>query len=69
MTTLGTHRGDVYNGADDNASGVAALLEIAEAFALAAQNGKKPRRTILVFSRPMQRRSAPMVRCIMWKIP
>jgi len=44
---LGTHRGDVYNGADDNASGVAALLEIAEAFALAAQDGKKPRRSIL----------------------
>lgn len=30
---LGTHEGQVYNGADDNASGVAALLAIAQAFA------------------------------------
>jgi len=44
---LGTHRGEVYNGADDNASGVAALLELAEAFVIAAQDGKKPRRSIL----------------------
>jgi Zn-dependent M28 family amino/carboxypeptidase len=44
---LGTHRGEIYNGADDNASGVAALLEIAHAFALAAENGEHPRRSIL----------------------
>jgi hypothetical protein len=44
---LGTYRGDIYNGADDNASGVAALIEIAEAFALAAENDQRPRRTIL----------------------
>lgn len=47
---LGTYRGDVYNGADDNATGVAALLEIAEAFVLAAQKGLRPRRTILFLS-------------------
>lgn len=47
---LGTHRGDIYNGADDNASGVAALLEIAEAFVLAAKNGQRPRRTLLFLS-------------------
>jgi Zn-dependent M28 family amino/carboxypeptidase len=47
---LGMHRGHVYNGADDNASGVAALLEIAEAFALAAQEGQRPRRSILFLS-------------------
>ncbi|WP_332773049.1 M20/M25/M40 family metallo-hydrolase [Phenylobacterium sp.] len=30
---LGVRKGEIYNGADDNASGVAALLAIAEAFA------------------------------------
>lgn len=34
----------VYNGADDNASGVAALLQVAKAF---AQSGKKPLRSII----------------------
>ena len=47
---LGTYRGKVYNGADDNASGVAALLELAEAFDLAVQKGHHPRRTILFMS-------------------
>jgi len=37
----------IFNGADDDASGVAGLLEIAEAYALAAQNGTRPRRSIL----------------------
>ncbi len=36
--------GDVYNGADDNASGVVGLLEIAEAF---TRLDKKPKRSIL----------------------
>jgi hypothetical protein len=41
-------RGEVlYPGADDNASGVAMLLEVAEAFALAKQ---KPRRTVAFVS-------------------
>jgi Zn-dependent M28 family amino/carboxypeptidase len=44
---LGTYRGQVYNGADDNATGVAALLEIAEAFSIAGENGHQPRRSIL----------------------
>lgn len=35
---------DLYNGADDNASGTAAVLEIAEAF---ATTGLRPRRSIL----------------------
>jgi Zn-dependent M28 family amino/carboxypeptidase len=39
--------GEVYNGADDDGSGTVALFEIAEAYALAAQNGQKPRRSIL----------------------
>ncbi|MBE7490294.1 MAG: M20/M25/M40 family metallo-hydrolase [Planctomycetes bacterium] len=36
--------GEIHNGADDNASGVAAILEIAEAFATC---GRKPRRSML----------------------
>jgi hypothetical protein len=39
--------GEVYNGADDDGSGTVALFEIAEAYALAAKNGQKPRRSIL----------------------
>lgn len=45
---LGTEGELIYNGADDDASGVAAILEIGEAFKLAAQNGKGPRRSILI---------------------
>ena len=37
----------VYNGADDNGSGTVALLEIADAYALAARQGRRPRRTVL----------------------
>ena len=37
-------RGDVYNGADDNASGVATILEIADALA----QGKRPKRSIMI---------------------
>jgi len=44
---LGQHRGKTYNGADDNASGMAAVLEIAEAFSLASQNNNRPKRNIL----------------------
>lgn len=36
--------GEVHNGADDNASGVSAILEVAEAF---ASSGRKPRRSML----------------------
>jgi hypothetical protein len=38
------NRGQVYNGADDNATGVGCVLEIAEAL---AQSGVKPRRSFL----------------------
>jgi hypothetical protein len=41
---LGQRRGQLYPGADDNASGVAMLLEVAEAFALSVE---KPRRTLV----------------------
>ena len=37
----------VFKGADDNASGVAGLLELAEAYALATRAGEPPRRSIL----------------------
>ena len=38
---------EVYNGADDNASGTSTVLEIAEAFATSAKLGKQPKRSIL----------------------
>jgi Zn-dependent M28 family amino/carboxypeptidase len=41
---VGTRNGVLYPGADDNASGVAMLLEVAERFALRAE---KPRRTLV----------------------
>lgn len=41
---LGADQGEVYYGADDNASGTAGLLEIAEAF---ARNTQGPRRSVL----------------------
>ena len=41
-----TDRG-IFRGADDDASGVAGLLEIAEAYARASDRGKRPRRSIL----------------------
>lgn len=37
----------VYNGADDDASGTSAVLEIAEAFKKAAENGQAPKRSIV----------------------
>jgi Zn-dependent M28 family amino/carboxypeptidase len=38
----------IYNGADDNASGTSALLEIAQAFKKAKNNGFGPKRSILL---------------------
>ena len=38
----------IYNGADDDASGVAGLIEIAEAYRAAARDGDRPRRSILL---------------------
>ena len=39
--------GDVYNGADDDGSGTVAVLEIAEAFQKAANEGNGPKRSVL----------------------
>lgn len=39
--------GQINNGADDDASGTSAVLELAEAFTLAAEKGHRPKRSIL----------------------
>ncbi|OIQ30461.1 MAG: peptidase M28 [Bacteroidetes bacterium MedPE-SWsnd-G2] len=44
---LGSSDAMIYNGADDNASGTAAIMEIAQAFKTAEQQGFKPKRSIL----------------------
>lgn len=43
----GANGAAIMNGADDDGSGTVGLLEIAEAYALAAQAGRRPRRSIL----------------------
>ncbi len=40
-------QGEVFNGADDDGSGTVSVMEIAEAFAMAAKDGIRPRRSIL----------------------
>jgi len=44
---LGVRGEDIYNGADDNASGTTAVMEIAQAFAKAKKEGHGPKRSIL----------------------
>jgi len=44
---IGKKGDDIYNGADDNASGTSAVMEIAEAFLQAKNDGHGPRRSIL----------------------
>ncbi|NAS30000.1 M28 family peptidase [Flavobacteriaceae bacterium R38] len=43
----GVKNGEVYNGADDDGSGTVAVLEIAEAFKKAANDGVGPKRSIV----------------------
>ncbi len=43
----GVNGAQILNGADDNGSGTVALMEIADAYALAAQQGQRPRRSVL----------------------
>tara|TARA_Y100001933_G_scaffold238309_1_gene261958 strand:+ start:380 stop:1429 length:1050 start_codon:yes stop_codon:yes gene_type:complete len=45
---LGKHDTLIFPGADDNGSGTAATLEIAEAFMLAKMDGNGPRRSVLI---------------------
>ena len=44
---VGMEDGEIFNGADDDGSGTVALLEIAEAFKEAANNGHGPNRSII----------------------
>jgi len=44
---IGTHNGEINNGADDDGSGTVAILEIAEAFKTAKDKGHGPKRSIL----------------------
>ena len=44
---VGTKKGKIYNGADDDGSGTVALLEIAQAFQMAKKAGHGPKRSIL----------------------
>jgi len=44
---IGMRNTDVYNGADDNASGTSTVLEIAKTLMEAKKNGEGPRRSIL----------------------
>jgi hypothetical protein len=43
----GTNGTNVLNGADDDGSGTVGVIEIAEAYALAAAKGQRPKRTVL----------------------
>jgi len=44
---VGISGANIYNGADDNGSGTVAVMQIAEAFKNAAENGSAPKRSIL----------------------
>lgn len=44
---VGVRGGKIYNGADDDASGTSAVLEIAEAFKKAADTGNRPKRSLV----------------------
>lgn len=44
---LGKRGDDIFNGADDNGSGTSTLLDIAEAYVKAKEDGNGPRRSIL----------------------
>lgn len=46
----GAEGDQIYNGADDNGSGTVGLVAIAEAYAMAAAEGKRPKRSILFAS-------------------
>jgi Zn-dependent M28 family amino/carboxypeptidase len=45
---VGMKDGEIYNGADDDGSGTVALMEIARVFKKAKEEGKGPRRSILI---------------------
>ncbi len=45
---IGIENGEVFNGADDDGSGTVALVEIAKAFQKAKNEGRGPKRSILI---------------------
>ncbi len=45
---IGIKKGEIYNGADDDGSGTVGLLEIAQAFQIAKNEGNGPKRSILI---------------------
>lgn len=45
---VGVKNGEVFNGADDDGSGTVALLEIAQAFKIAKDEGHGPKRSVLI---------------------
>ncbi len=45
---VGMKNGEIYNGADDDGSGTVSLMEIAQAFQQAKNNGQGPKRSILI---------------------
>lgn len=47
---LAPEENKIYNGADDNGTGTVGLMEIAEAFTKAKENGHGPKRSILIFN-------------------
>lgn len=47
---LGVRNGEALPGADDNISGVVAVMDIAEAYALAAREGSRPKRSVVFAS-------------------
>jgi hypothetical protein len=44
---IGVKNGEIYNGADDDGSGNVAIMEIADAFKQASNNGVGPKRSVL----------------------
>jgi hypothetical protein len=47
---LGVKDSMIYNGADDNGTGTAALLEMAQAFKQAADDGFRPKRSVVIMA-------------------
>ena len=45
---VGVKNGEIYNGADDDGSGTAALIEIGKAFQQAKKDGNGPKRSVLI---------------------
>src|SRR5260370_11183267 len=63
----GAEGAQIFNGADDNASGAVAVLDIAEPYVAAAQQGRRPRRTIIfAIWGSEERSSSPLLGSFAW---